>query len=114
MGSIYTKIISITRQEALRYALQHNNVGLSVSGGYAGASGSVSVNVDRLTQDRSFTRRFNYKSHENDLEGAPEKKWTVFKLTDLNCRSCPCLYAESICVTALDVTSGQCVTTLHM
>ena len=65
VGSIYTKIISITRQEALRYALQHNNVGLSVSGSYAGASGSVSVNVDRLTQDRSFTQSFNYKSHEN-------------------------------------------------
>ena len=65
VGSIYSESITITRKQALEYALTHNNVGLSVSGGFAGASGSVSVNVDKLTSDRAFKKSFNYKKRVN-------------------------------------------------
>ena len=64
VGSIHTKVTSITKQEAFKYALRHSNVGLSVSGRYGGTTGSVAVNVDRLTQDQSFQRSFSSKSHE--------------------------------------------------
>ena len=64
VGSIYIKVTSVTRQEAFKYALQHNNVGLSVSGRYGSTTGSVSVNVNKLTQNQSFKRSFSSKSHE--------------------------------------------------
>ena len=64
VGSIYSKVTSITKEEAYQFSLQNNNVGLSVSGAFGGYSGSVTLDVSRLTQNQKFTNKFAYKSRE--------------------------------------------------